>query len=548
MMIGEKSLPFRSVISSRGGLVDEIVGPVCEAAKRIRAHIKESVSKPSDALLVSLLMVLIGVFYVTTLGPGHNWGGDFSQYILHARNIALSRPYDQTGYIQCPYDPSLGPSVYPPGFPILLSPVYSIFGLSFAAFKIEVIIFLLLSLTILWFSFRDGLSRGYRIALLGLFAFSPWMISFKENVLSDIPFLFFIYLSFAYISRLYKRGDFRFGSGALLIVLILFSSLVRTPGMLLIFAFLTHDVYQNKSLSRFSILFASSSITLVLASRLLFPGEATYLAQMDHWSPHIILDNLIDYAKELSLFWPKITPSPYSTIPVFLLASSFALWGLVLAIKGHRLSVAEFFLISYLALILIWPSRQGMRFLLPFIPLYLTYLLVGVDDISRLLKAVSARAIFLGILSIVALISYGLGLQMTIRKLELLPDGPFTAHSTELFSYVKEHTDPGAVFVFRKPRVLSLFTNRSATIYPCRDDDTSLAYFADVGVTQVIVDLEDDEDRMWLVPLVARNPAAFRKVFENARFVVFDFDCTGADIPVARCYQCADGDWHAYTY
>ena len=116
-----------------------------------------------------------------------------------------------------------------------------------------------------------------------------------------------------------------------------------------------------------------------------------------------------------------------------------------------------------------------------------------------------------------------------MKQLDLLPDGPFTDQATELFSYVEKHTDPGAVFVFRKPRVLCLFTNRSSTTYPCRDDDIKLAYFVDVSVTHVIVDLENDEDKAWLVPLIARNPAMFHTVFENARFAIFTFDSGGLE-------------------
>ena len=66
---------------------------------------------------------LIGLFYLATIRPGHAWGDDFAQYIHHARNLATGVPYAATGYIYNPYNPTIGPRTYPPGFPLLLAPV-----------------------------------------------------------------------------------------------------------------------------------------------------------------------------------------------------------------------------------------------------------------------------------------------------------------------------------------------------------------------------------------------------------------------------------------
>lgn len=479
------------------------------------------VSRRSERLYVSLLLILAGVFYIATMGSGHDWGDDFAQYILHAKNIVLGKPYDQTGYIYCLHGPDVGPKAYPPGFPALLSLVYRTFGLSFVAFKIEEIMFLLLSLAVLWFVSQEYLSAGYRIAFLALLAFSPWLILFKENILSDIPFLFCIYLIFALVTRLYRRGDLGLGWGILLTFLILIASLVRIQGALLIPALLAYDAYEKKRLSRFSVLVALSSIALLLVDWISFPGGLTYMDTMRHWNPRVVMDNLIGCTKSLSRFWPPMIFSPHSTVPLFVLATLFASRGLVQ--RSRHLTMIEFFSILYLASIVIWPAWQGTRFLIPFIPLYLIYVLVGVDDISRLARKTVVRVALLGALCTAVLASYGLGLQTAVKQLDGMPDGPFTGQATELFSYVRDHTEPNAVFVFRKPRALALFTNRSATMYSSQGDSADLAYFSDVQATHVIVDLKDAGDKTRLAPLLDRNPAMFHKVFENTRFAVFTF-------------------------
>ena len=55
--------------------------------------------------IIPSAVLFIVIAQVLTVREGHNWGGDFAQYILHARNIVEGRPYAQTGYIYNPSNP-----------------------------------------------------------------------------------------------------------------------------------------------------------------------------------------------------------------------------------------------------------------------------------------------------------------------------------------------------------------------------------------------------------------------------------------------------------
>src|SRR5579883_3684007 len=83
-----------------------------------------------------LIIVAIFVFSACTIRDGQVWDDDPAQYILHARNIAEGRPYSQTGYIFNPEYGTLGPRSYPPGFPLLLAPVWALRGLDLNAMKL----------------------------------------------------------------------------------------------------------------------------------------------------------------------------------------------------------------------------------------------------------------------------------------------------------------------------------------------------------------------------------------------------------------------------
>ena len=48
-------------------------------------------------------------------------------------------------------------------------------------------------------------------------------------------------------------------------------------------------------------------------------------------------------------------------------------------------------------------------------------------------------------------------------------EGPYTAPSSALFSYIKQETEPDSTLIFFKPRVLRMLTGRKA--YSTRDTD-----------------------------------------------------------------------------
>src|SRR5262245_21869490 len=93
------------------------------------------------------VVLSIGAFYLLTLRQGHGWGDDFSMYIHHAKNLAEGVPYGKTGYIYNPYihlytsdQAQIGPQTYPPVVPLLLTPIYYLWGLNLNAFKIGLIL------------------------------------------------------------------------------------------------------------------------------------------------------------------------------------------------------------------------------------------------------------------------------------------------------------------------------------------------------------------------------------------------------------------------
>ena len=68
------------------------------------------------------------LFNACYLSDGHNWGDDFAQYIINARNIVNHKPFTSGVML----DNNI---IYPPGLPLMLAPLFKAFGLNFKLLK-----------------------------------------------------------------------------------------------------------------------------------------------------------------------------------------------------------------------------------------------------------------------------------------------------------------------------------------------------------------------------------------------------------------------------
>src|SRR5262245_32955869 len=145
---------------------------------------KESHDRSFGWALLAIFAIVVFNFQATQ--PEQYRVANFPIYIRHSINTADGLPYYQTGYIPNPSN-IIAPVAYPPIFPLLLAPVYKVWGFNLTAMKVELILFFLLSLWTIFLALRRELEWPYLIAILVLIGFNPWVWQFKEQILSDIP-------------------------------------------------------------------------------------------------------------------------------------------------------------------------------------------------------------------------------------------------------------------------------------------------------------------------------------------------------------------------
>jgi len=480
------------------------------------ARIPRMVTRVGDNSLRLVTIGIVAVILLLTTTAGHNWGGDFSQYVHHAVNLVEGRPYTEIGALRSSSS-FLGPEAYPPLLPLMLAPVYWLFGLDWFAMKAVVVACFCVALYILTLMAARDLDRVYQPVLVIVLAFNPYFWEFRDRILSDLPFLMFCLLTLYLVERRYIRegSHYRDAEGnkvryGLLLGLLLYLCLAtREVGAVVIAAVVFFEVFHFRKIS----VATGIALTVVLlfsgvqhlglkkpAAETVsqqppagFTGESVHKAIPtshltvihDTLSLSSIRLQLERYAGSAREIWPN-SKNPYIQATgwgVFLLTLAFATAGYFRAVFSGP-GVTEIFLGGYLAAILIFAGYQGIRYLVPVIPFFFLYafrfhaklLLAGY---RRLMLSVA------GVFIAFTAVTYVAGFQANAR---VTPMG-ITSEPAELFfEHVRKHTPEDSIFVFQKPRVLALLTGRTAVAWPRRrDPETLLAYMQDYRADYLVV-------------------------------------------------------------
>lgn len=470
------------------------------------------------ALLILGVIVLCSVtpgFFMLT--RGHPWWDDFAGYLLQTRSILA---WNMGAFIRAntftvetsSYPP--GPVAYPWGFPLLLAPVYALFGLNALALKLVNLVFYALFLVWLALLARTRLNETDALLLAGFFGFSPSMLAANDLIQSDVAFLAFSTASLVLIDSLPRKktaGGFAAGAA------IFMAFFVRTNGVLLLAPLLLTVIIATwpdwKSALKMAMAPLLTFAVLASLQALLFPGgQASYLSHFTMFTPARLLDNILYY------FWlPALV---FDQLPgkeaLYLLMLAFALVSLALRLRRDA-TMHTYGLLTVL-LFIAWPERQGLRFIYPVLPFFFVAALDGMRLVAGSLKTWQSAGqrlvsgLWVGLLLVCLGISAVSAWQITSGGREI--NGPFDAYSYQMYQFVREKTPADSIMIFMRPRALSLFTGRQAFM----TDNC-----ADLGKgNYAVISLKSENGQVPPDQVTACNPAVtLEDVFRNRRFVVY---------------------------
>lgn len=437
------------------------------------------------ALILSLITLILCVGQVDN---GHNWGGDFSGYI--AQGIALANGTtaqyitDNTLMMsQC--DWLYGPYAYPWGFPMLLAPLYKIFGFNIYAFKSVGIICYTLFVGIFYIFCAIRLPRIYALFATLFFAINPTMTSFvANNILSDTPFLLFGFIALIILAKLFGESKSRsygifiaiFGG-----IFMLFASLIRMNGFVILCALIAMQsillakrfapkIFTTRILKPLSLIdspyswkihaipYAIFIIGFAIVSITLSSGGSGHFGMLANISGASILRNADYYVAIFKDFFAN-----EGRLTLFALCVPLIYFGIKDSLNGAngvRFSENIFYMIfacGFLALLLLWIGTQGIRFVYLILPFAVLW---GAKGLIALNANRQFFGRFMSVLLLIILANYTLDFRKINFDSKTTTSGAFSKEAKEMWAFIDKNTPKNAVILFRKPRVLYLNTHR----------------------------------------------------------------------------------------
>jgi hypothetical protein len=501
-------------------------------------------------LSIPVALVCLGVFYIVTLVEGQNWSGDFSLYIHHAKNMVEGKHYLDTAYLMNSVSRFVSPYAYSPVFPLLLAPVYWLFGMDLEAMKWVGVISFCLSLLLLAKVSGFRLGRDYVFFLLVVVGLNPYLWEFSNLIRADFTFTLFCYLSFYFMLRFFSLEKAQASqinrqiiSGIIIGLCIYFTYGTREIGIVMPLTLLTYDIVCRRKLSILSIVAISIFTILVYLQHTWLSGTFTpgYIEEnlksltnsnaspleINHLNfisldPGKILSRIIGYRGVLQGFWPTSSNLlvNFANEVLFNLLTLLAFAGYILSVF-KKITVVEIFLAGYIAVLLLFGAPATIRYLIPLFPLFLYYGFISCQDLifprlgSLRIWVAGSYLVLTGCIYLIA---------MHEIDHSRLTSGITHPQAREMFDFMSEHTDIDDTIVFRKPRIMALQTGRTTATWPGHVNNTPdfLNRFFDAIEADYYVDMDLDN---WMRPLTDSIPPndRFTLVFSNTYFAVYQY-------------------------
>lgn len=436
---------------------------------RLKIHLSKNRS------LLLLVILLLPLFYIN-VKDSHDWGDDFAQYFIQARNILENNSQTDNGLV---FDRETGEyalKAYPVGFPLILAVSWLCFGDSILVSSLALSFFFFAFGIVSFFYFRKYFSEAISILLTLIIIYNPLTIGFKREILSDVPFSFFFLLGVLLFQSDRKNILYFMVTGIVwgmaLSIRGMGATLFLAAGFLLVSIILNIAMKKEKKDQLFflirkgAVVAFSALLFYLLLNAVLFPIPSTGILQFyadamsgENFVKWLALNYDYYYHVFLNFFATMGENFQWvSTISKYLLVALLP-FGIIVA-WFRKAGYDDWLFLAYLLILFIYPYLGGgFRFLLPVMPLMMKYIFTGFSSVISLAKVKSSvpAAVFLFII----LIQYTPGIIGQVKSMDYSEQGPQEAPAVEAFQYIGSMPDD-AVVVFLKPRALSYYSGKRA--------------------------------------------------------------------------------------
>ena len=450
------------------------------------------------------------------------------------------------------------PSSYPWGFPLLLAPIYKIFGFNLVAFKSVGIICYALFVGIFYIFCAKRLPKIYAIFGTLFFALNPFMIYFSANeIMSDIPFLLFGFVALIILAKLFSKSTHplhhpsaREGQQSAISVtgggicpyliaifggiFMLFSAMIRINGFVIVCALIAMhgillakrfapQIFKTRILTPFAkadspyswkihaIPYAIFIAGFFIISIALSSGTARHTDYLTMINMQTMLNNL----KAINFTWFIGLESGVDSALLWLCVPFIAL-GIYMPFRTKDAKAINenifyaIFALGFFALLLLWVAFDR-RFLFLLLPFAVFWSFKGVLYVNQKLFS---RAVAVLLVFILANLVWINARDISFANSDTNPDNAYNAEARELYKFIIDNTPKDAIFITFKPRVLYLATHRRSFVSPKIEQLDEADFVLWNG--KYVQDLHTMQD--------ISSPAFVAKtnlIFENAEYKLF---------------------------
>lgn len=477
-------------------------------------------------LLFFLLFVGIAIALGNSFVSGHNLNGDFPLYIAQAKSILTGTQEvileDMRNMIGLSVYQFYSPTLYPWGYPILITPLVWIFGINYTAFKILNAIFFFLALVIIYKNYNLKNNKRLALIIVAFIGYNTSLLLFTNSTTSEMSYFFFSLLSLflinIYKNQLNKNGLSITCSIALGFVLF-FTQQIRTEGLFLTLTLLLIQAFWFIRKSRkLKMIFPLGIpyivfIVLFVVFTCFFP--AGYMEHTKHLrmiEVEKIISNILFYFREV----------PYSLIPFIRscgdVGNSF-FWIFVFIGMARKPSIyltETIYTLIIMLFFIFWPHHVT-RYFFSINPFLIGFLVLGLDILPNFFKSPYLKtsniiiincfvSILLFLLNGVFLNKYNYNsFDMNVEDKTVI----------EVFDFIKKETKPTDIIACSESRTIYLYTNRlSCNDYGCIEDTK-------VKVDWYIEFIHRNDYLQYDPEVLCKDSINFPVAFSNNNFLIF---------------------------
>lgn len=410
--------------------------------------------------------LLLGLFAfiggILILQNGHEWGDDFALYLSQANAILKGNTHQLAEYNTWSMqhsDGTIGPYLYPPGYPLFLSLYLKFFSFSWIGIKIYQWFFYVLG-TIAFYSlitkFKLKVGPIFSLFLMALVLVHPKVLEFADRIMSDLWFLVTVYLFFyfLYSTEYSKRSQY-----ALIGISLILASITRVNGFLLIGSWwifiLVKDELWSFKIREFMLSLPVVIIVLYL-KKIDNQYEANHMDLFSVITLETILSNLKDYIWMISsyVFW-HLRFFDFVGYIFFIPTIIFFLYGLRTLDRIKIFAPILMWIAVNFVLVVVWPIPQGTRYLLPIVPFIFWIAIVGLNEWIQNVK-------------LNKMVAWGLVIILFVQSLASIWFYKFIENTnkvvgknqSDIYNHIEKIVSDNDVIAFDKPRWLHLVTNK----------------------------------------------------------------------------------------